>query len=521
MGEEGTTRAAPESAPAGRRRDRPSARGRMAASPVHAPHPRLRNPWKPVELFTEEAVARILDTAYTVLEKAGLEIRSARARDIYRKHGAVVDDETQMVRLDRDVVQAFCARAPERFVLHARDPARDLHVGGDIVNFGPVHGTPNVTDLEGGRRYSTIEDFRSILKVTHMLGVLNWQGGVVTEPTDLPVAVRHLDMYLAHAEISDIVWGARGVGLAQAEDGVAMSAIEHGTTPERLGDRPTLLVLTNVNSPRRVDEEILDNIMTMAIHGQCVCITPFTLMGAMAPVTLAGALAQQTAEALGLIALIQMIRPGCPSVFGGFTSNVDMRTGSPAFGTPEYVHGTLAGAQIARALKLPYRSSSVCGSPAADAQAAYETQFSLWASIMSHSHLISHSTGWIEGGLCASFEKVIIDAEMIRAWTAILRPREVGDGELALDAILATPPGGHYFGSDHTLARYETAFWQPILSDWSNFENWRDRGAKDATQRANEIWKKTLESYQPPPLDAGVHEALKDYAARRRRELGA
>jgi len=507
-----------DATPPARRRERP-ARNRTAATTP--PLPRLHNPWAPVELFDADQLHRVLNAAWRILEEGGLEIRSTRAREIYRRGGAMVDEATQMVRLDRALIAEICGQAPESFVLHARNPARDLHVGGNVVNFGPVNGTPHVTDLAGGRRYGTLEDFRSILKVTQALGVLHWQGGVVTEPTDIPVLHRHLEMYLAHAQCSDIVWAARGVGGVQAADAIAMSAIEHGTTADGLAARPTLMSVTNVNSPRRVDEEILDNIMTMAEHGQCVVITPFTLMGAMAPVTLAGALAQQTAEAMGIIALVQMIRPGCPAVLGGFTSNVDMRTGSPAFGTPEYVHATLGGAQIARALKIPYRSSAVCASPAADAQAAWETGFSLWASIMSHSHLINHAAGWLEGGLSASFEKVIIDAEMLRAWAAMLKPISFTDDDLAVEAILATPPGGHFFGSPHTMSRYENAFWRPLLADWSNFENWRDAGAKDATVRAAEVWARTLSSAESPPLDPAIDEALGAYVAARKDEIGA
>jgi trimethylamine---corrinoid protein Co-methyltransferase len=501
-----------------RKRERPSRTRTLQAS---GPMRRLENPWSPIEILNQDQLARIIAGAYVILEEAGLEIRSPAAREIYRRNGALVDDATQMVRIGREIVTAHCGKAPERFVLHARNPTRHLHVGGNVVNFGPVNGTPHVTDIEGGRRYGTIEDFRSILKVTHHLGVLHWQGGVVTEPVDLPVPIRHLEMYLAHAETTDIVWAARGVGGVQASDAIAMSAIEHGVSVEQLGERPTLLSVTNVNSPRRVDEEILDNIMIMAAHGQCVCITPFTLMGAMAPITLGGALVQQTAEALGIIALVQMIRPGCPAVFGGFTSNVDMRSGSPAMGTPEYVQATLAGAQIARALKLPYRSSAVCSSPAADAQAAWETGLSLWASIMSHSHLINHATGWLEGGLAASFEKVIMDAEMLRGWAEILKPITLSDDDLALDAIKEVPPGGHFFGSPHTIARYETAFWRPIVSDWSNFENWRDQGSKDALKRSNEVWKKTLAAYEQPPFDPAVNEALREFVAKRRAEIGA
>jgi trimethylamine--corrinoid protein Co-methyltransferase len=496
-------------------------RAPRSTGPSTAPLPRLSNPWAPVEILSAEQVERIVAAAYRLLEGSGLEIRSAHAREIYAKAGAIVDGEAQMVRLGRDIVEAQLRHAPERFVLHARNPARDLHVGGNVVNFGPVNGAPNVRDLEGGRRYGDLAAFRDILKIANGLGVLHWQGGVVVEPVDVPVPVRHLEMYRAHIELSDIVWAARGVGGVQAEDALALSAIEHGCSVEDLARRPTLMTVTNVNSPRRVDEEILDNIMIMARHGQCVVITPFTLMGAMAPVTLAGALVQQTAEALGIIALCQMIRPGTPCVMGGFTSNVDMRTGSPAFGTPEYVHAALATAQIGRRLELPVRTSAVNSSPAVDAQAISETSFSLWAAIMSHSHLINHAAGWLEGGLSASFEKIVLDAELLREWAAILKPVEFGDDELALDAIAAIAPGGHFFGSPHTLARYETAFHRPILADWSNYENWRDGGERTATDRALDVWKKTRDAYVPPPLDAGVREAVAEYVARRAAELAA
>jgi trimethylamine--corrinoid protein Co-methyltransferase len=341
------------------------------------------------------------------------------------------------------------------------------------------------------------------------------------EPVDVPVAVRHLATYQAHIECSDIVWAARGIGGVQAEDAIAMSAIEHGCSPEDLAARPTLMTVTNVNSPRRVDEEILDNIMTMARHGQCVVITPFTLMGAMAPVTLAGALVQQTAEALAVVALCQLVRPGCPCVMGSFTSNVDMRTGSPAFGTPEYVQAVIASAQIGRRLKLPVRTSAVNASPMVDAQSTYETAFSLQAAILSNSHLINHAAGWLEGGLSASLEKIIVDAELLRNWAEILKPVDFSDDDLAVEAIKETAAGGHFFGSAHTLARYETAFYRPLLSDWSNFENWRDAGSRNATERATGIWKKLLAEYVPPPLDPAVREAIADYVARRSLELSA
>jgi trimethylamine---corrinoid protein Co-methyltransferase len=506
-------------APASPRRRGERTRGLRSTGPSLAALPRLENRWSPLEILTAEQVERILDSAFRVLEEAGLEIRSSAARAVFARAGAPVDETTQLVRLGRDLVEAQLQHAPERFVLHARNPDRHLAVGGNVVNFGPVTGAPNIRDSEGGRRYGDLEAFRNILKLTHTLGVLHWQGGIVVEPVDVPVATRHLLTYQAHIECADTVWAARGIGGVQAHDALAMSAIEHGCSLEELAARPTLMTVTNVNSPRRVDEEILDNIMAMARHGQCVVITPFTLMGAMAPVTLAGALVQQTAEALGVITLCQLLRPGTPCVLGGFTSNVDMRSGSPAFGTPEYVHAVLAAAQIGRRLKVPVRTSAVNASPTVDAQSTYETAFSLQAAVLSHSHLINHAAGWLEGGLSASLEKIVVDAELLRNWAEILKPVSFNDDDLAVDAIKGVAAGGHFFGSPHTLARYASAFYRPLLSDWSNFENWRDAGGHNATERATVIWKKLLGEYQPPPLDAAVREAIADYVARRTREL--
>jgi len=500
-----------------RRRDR--GRAHRSTGPTLEPLPRLTNRWAPLEVLSAEQVERILLAAFRILEEAGLEVRSAAAREVYARAGAIVDESTQMVRLGRDIVTAHLAHAPERFVLHARNPARHLHVGDNVVNFGPVTGAPNIRDLEGGRRYGSIDAFRNILRLTHRLGILHWQGGIVVEPVDVPVAVRHLATYQAHIECSDLVWAARGIGGVQAQDAIALSAIEHGCTVADLASRPTLMTVTNVNSPRRVDEEILDNIMVMAGHGQCVVITPFTLMGAMAPVTLAGALAQQTAEAMGIVALCQMLRPGAPCVMGGFTSNVDMRTGSPAFGTPEYVNAVLASAQIGRRLKIPVRTSAVNASPVVDAQSTYETAFSLQAAILSHSHLINHAAGWLEGGLSASLEKIVVDAELLRGWAEILKPISFEDDDLAIEAIKEVAAGGHFFGTAHTLARYESAFYRPLLSDWSNFESWTGAGAHNATERATVIWKKLLAEYVPPPLDPAVKEAVSAYVARRTEEL--
>ncbi|MEI6457666.1 MAG: trimethylamine methyltransferase family protein [Pseudomonadota bacterium] len=504
-----------ERRPGPRRRDQARARDLGTHEPLAA----LRPPGPPLELLSGEQVERILRTALRVLQDLGLEIRSAAARAIYAQAGALVDHETGMVRLGADLVTAALARAPSSFTLHARNAARDLIVGGNAVNFGPVHGAPNIRDERDGRRYGDLEAFRNVLKLTHALGVTQWQGGMVVEPTDVPVATRHLEAYRAHIECSDLVWAARGMGGAQARDAIALSAIEHQCSVEALATRPTLMTITNVNSPRLVDEEILDNICVMAAHGQCVVITPFTLMGAMAPVTLAGALAQQTAEALAIVVLCQLVRPGAPCVLGGFTSNVDLKSGSPAFGTPEYVQGVIASAQIGRRLGLPVRTSAVNASPCVDAQSTYETGFALQAAILSHSHLVSHATGWLEGGLAASYEKIIVDAELIRHWAGILRPVEFSDEDLGFEAIRAVPPGGHHFGTAHTLARYQNAFYRPRLSDWSSYEAWTEAGSQNATTRATGLWQRVLNEYVAPALDPGVRDAMDAYVTRRRAEL--
>ncbi len=495
--------------------------GRRQRQSEHAPYRlgELHNPFPPVTVIDGDAIERIADAAFRLLEEAGLEFRSDRALDILKQNGAHVDRETSMVRIGRDIVQSFVQQAPSQFTLHARNPAANVTVGGGYVNFMPVGGPPNVSDLDRGRRPGDFESVSNLMRLNQALGVTQLAGASLGEPVDLPVDTRHLDIYLAQATLTDRVWNGRGIGRARIEDALDMIAIARSTTRQALVDEPSTMTVINVNSPRRVDEELLDGLMAMAENGQPCLVTPFTLAGAMSPVTIAGALAQQTAEALGVIALVQMIRPGCPVVFGGFTSNVDMKTGAPTFGTPEYVKATLAGGQIARHFGLPYRSSNVNASNAPDAQAVYESAMSLWAAIMGGANIIHHATGWLEGGLTASFEKTVIDAEMIRGWAEVLKPLETRDEDLALEAIAAVPPGGHFFGEAHTLARFENAFYEPILSDWRNFEAWQEAGALTATERANALWKKLLEEFVPPDLDPAIEEALEDFVARRKYDI--
>ncbi len=327
------------------------------------------------------------------------------------------------------------------------------------------------------------------------LNVLHMAGSTPVEAIDLPVESRHLDFYGAQITLSDRAWNARGIGRRRVEDAIEMIALARGRSREDLLLEPSLLSVINVNSPRRVDNELLAGLMAMAESGQGLMVTPFTLAGAMSPVTIAGSLAQQTAEALGVIAFTQMVRPGAPVVFGGFTSNVDMKSGAPAFGTPEYVRAVIIGGQVARRWKLPYRSSNVTSSNAVDAQAATESMMSVWAAIMSHANLVMHATGWLEGGLVASFEKSIIDADMLAG------------------------TGGHFFGAEHTLARFETAFHHSMTADLRPFQTWAEDGARTATDRANRIWKSLLEHYEPPAIDPAVAESIDAFIVRRKREI--
>jgi trimethylamine---corrinoid protein Co-methyltransferase len=302
---------------------------------------------------------------------------------------------------------------------------------------------------------------------------------------------------------------------------VAMAAVARGVEPEVLRAEPGILSVVNVNSPRRVDREMAAGLMELARWGQPAIVTPFTLQGAMSPVTLAGALVQQNAEALGVIAFAQMVAPGTPVMYGGFTSNVDMRSGAPAFGTPEYARAVIASGQMARRYGLPYRSSNVNASNAVDAQAAYESQMSLWAALLGGANLVHHAAGWLEGGLCASFEKMVLDAEMLQMVGELLRPVVVDDEEMALPAQAEVGPGGHFFGAGHTLARFETAFYQPLLSDWRNHGTWLEAGAPDAAQRALGIWKALLHTAAPPPLAPDRREALIAYVAHRKEEIAS
>ncbi|MGI9309938.1 MAG: trimethylamine methyltransferase family protein [bacterium] len=496
-----------------------NARGKRGGGIAQRPRSPTRNPYPPFDLLSAEQIDAIDRAAMRILADHGLEFRARSALETLDHHGAEVDWDSGVVKFDAALIAKHLADAPSSFTLHARNADKDVVIGGDHIAFAPVSGPPNISDLDRGRRAGTYADQCNLIRLTQSLNAIHLTGGSSVEAMDLPATTRHLDLYRAQSVLSDQVWNARAIGRQRVADAIEIACIARDTDRDGLRARPGLLTVINVNSPLVMDKEMIAGLTEMTLHGQPCIITPFTLAGAMSPVTLAGALAQQTAEALAVIAYLQMLRPGCPCGFGGFTSNVDMKSGAPAFGTPEYVKGVLVGGQLARHYDLPYRSSNVNAANVADAQATYESAMSLWACFLAHANLVNHAVGWMEGGLCASLEKFIIDAEMIQALCAAFEPLKLDDDEFGMDAIAQAGHGGHFFGTAHTMARYRTAFYQPLLSDWRNFETWRDDGAQTATMRANRIWKTLLDEYEPPPIAQRNVDEIDRYIERRKEEI--
>lgn len=474
-----------------------------------------------MELLSADQIEAIHQASLHILENFGIELMSPRALEIFERAGAKVDKSSQTVFLDRGLVAEALRTAPSHFTLTPRDPAHAVPLGGNDINFTLVAGPPNVHDRERGRRSGNMADYCELIRLAQHFNCITMLGNQVCAPIELPANSRHLDTYRANLTLTAKSFHVSAIGRGRALDGIAMMAIARGLELDAMRDNPSLATIISVNSPRRFDDAMAEGLITMAEYGQAVAVTPFTLMGAMSPVTLAGALAQQNAEALFGVTLTQLIRPGTPVLYGAFTSNVDMRSGAPAFGTPENTKANIASGQLARRYHLPYRTTPGSASNAADAQGAYETMMALWGAILGHGNLIYHAAGWQEGGLTASFEKLIIDVEMIQHMMEFLRPIEVNEGELALEALGKVPTGGHFFGEEHTLARYSTAFYQPLVSNWQNFAAWTEAGALDATQRATKLWKKAQEEYQQPPIDAAVAEELEAYSAKRKEEIGA
>jgi len=482
------------------------------------PWRQVENPHGPLPILDEEGVETIHNASIRVLEELGIELWSEAARELFRDAGAIVEGE--VVRVGRDVIEAALATAPSEFHLTSRNPAKSLHIGGNRLAFGLVAGPPAVHDEINGRRASNMVDYENFIRLAHYFNAIHIIGNQVAAPMELPANNRHLDTYNANLSLSDLSFHCTAIGRGRAMDGIEMMAISRGITVDEMAESPGVTTIINVNSPRRFDEEMANGLMTMSQHGQAVSVTPFTLMGAMTPVTLGAALTQQNAEALFGIALTQLVRPGAPVFYGAFTSNVDMRSGAPAFGTPEHTKANVVSGQLARRYQLPYRASNSSASNVVDAQAAYETQMSLWGCVLGGANLIYHAAGWMEGGLQASYEKLVLDVEMLQQMMEFLTPVDLSPSELAFDAMERVPTGGHFFGDDHTLERYENAFYAPMLSDWQNHGAWTEAGALNATQRATALWQTALDDYSEPTLDDSIRAELDEYVAKRKVEIG-
>ena len=473
----------------------------------------------PVRLISDDQVAAIHEAALRVLAEQGIRVLHAPARALYASAGATVQAET--VRLEPGLVAGLLATVPAAFIIEARNPARNLRVGGGHCVYASVGGPAYVMCNDKGRRDGTFAEMCDFLRLVQGLNVIHQEGGGPFEPLDLPANTRHLDIYHAQNRHLDKSWQTQTLGHARTMDGIEMAAIMLGTTPAGLIGRPVLMGIINTNSPLQLDVPMSEGLIALAGHGQVNVITPFTLAGAMAPVSVAGALVLQHAEAMAGIALTQIVRPGVPVMYGGFTSNVDMRSGAPAFGTPEYAKAAQVSGQLARHIGVPFRSSNVCAANEVDAQAAYESQMALWGALTGGAHLLEHAAGWLHGGLTASFEKLILDAEMLQMMDAYFEPLGTDPGDLALDAIFEAGAGGHFFATAHTMARYRTAFHTPMLSNWDNHPNWLLKGGIDARTRANTVWKDLLAAAEDPTLDLAVDEALTHYVTRRKAEGGA
>ena len=467
-----------------------------------------------VELIDVEALEIVEHNAETVLEEIGIEFREdAEALALWQEAGADIDGER--VRIPRGLCRRLIETAPAEFTQRARNPARNVVIGGDHTVFAPVYGPPFVRDLDQGRRYATIEDFRNFVKLTYMTPMLHHSGGTLCEPTDIPVNKRHLDMVYSHMRYSDKAFMGSVTHPERAEDSIAMTRILFG---EQVVDENCACIgLVNANSPLVYDATMLGALKAYARAGQGVIVTPFILAGAMAPTTILGTLTQTLAEAMAGLAFTQLVRPGAPVVFGSFASSMSMQTGAPTFGTPEPALVLYGMAALARRLGVPFRSGgSLCGSKLPDAQAAYESAQTLLPTVLAGVNFVLHGAGWLEGGLVSSYEKFVMDSDQLGMMQTFLAGVDHSANGQAMDAIREVGPGSHYLGCAHTQANFESAFYRSTIADNASVEQWEEEGALDAAQRANAVWKKMLREYEPPALDPAIDEALLDYIKRKK-----
>lgn len=476
----------------------------------------LRNSRPPAGIASDEDIDAIHDASLLILEDIGLEFLDDEALDIWQAAGVKVDRAARRVWPDRGLIMDALKSAPRTFTWRARNPAHNVLMGDDSITFGPCGGMAYVDDLDRGRRPGTLADLEHFLKLSQCSNALHFAAWEQVAPQDIPASTRHLHRLRSSYKLTDKVVMEAAHGRIISADVLAVAELVFGSLE---GDPVTGDVI-NVNSPLRYDDRMLGGLITYARAGQVTFVTPFILAGAMSPVTMAAALAQQNAEVLAGVTLTQLVRPGAPVIYGGFTANADMKSGSPSFGTPEGAWALLAGGQLARRYRLPYRASgSLTNSKSPDAQAAYESAWTLWPAVMAHTNLIVHAAGWADGGLTASMEKFVIDLENVAMFHAYLDGFKVDAETLALESIAAVGPGGHHFGTEHTQALYRDAFYATSLADRQGFDAWVAAGAQETALRANRLWKEMLAHYEPPPIDPGLAEALDDFVARRELEL--
>jgi trimethylamine--corrinoid protein Co-methyltransferase len=487
------------------------------AHPSRTIVPYLTRKLPPYEVLGEEGLETIEQNAETILEETGIDFRDdAEALAIWKDAGATIDG--QRVRFPRGLCRSLIQRsAPAEFVQHARNPARSVRIGGPHTVFVPAYGSPFIRNLDDGRRYATIDDFRNFVKLTYMTPALHHSGGTVCEPVDLPVNKRHLDMVYSHIRYSDKPFMGSVTTPERAEDSVALAKLVFGD--EFVAQNVVTIGLVNANSPMTWDSTMLGALKVYARSGQATIVAPFVLAGAMSPVTVAGASAQILAEALAGMAFTQLLRPGAPVIFGAFASSISMQSGAPTFGTPEPQLVLYVTAALARRLGVPFRSGgALCASKIPDAQAAYESANSLQHAMLAGVNFMLHTAGWLEGGLTIGYEKFILDADQAGMLQVLADGVDMSVNGQAMDAIREVGPGAHFLGCAHTQANFETAFYRSNVADNNSFEQWESDGAPDAAKRANAIWKRMLDEYEVPDIDPGIDEALQDYIARRKAE---
>jgi trimethylamine--corrinoid protein Co-methyltransferase len=470
------------------------------------------------EILSEDAMATLDKGWRRIVSELGVEFLLPEAVEYFRAAGQTVEGEN-LVKLDPEFVLEQVAKAPREFDLQARNPANTIHVGGDHMAFASVYGCPFVR-VGDERRDATMDDFENLVRLSQAFPELDSPGGTICEPNDRPLDSRHLDMVYALQTLSDKPYMGSVTSGPNAADTVAMTEILFGGR-EAIERTPAVMGLINVNSPLRFDDRMLGALVEYTKANQPVIVTPFLLMGAMSPVSIPATLVQQMAEALAGIALTQLIRPGAPVVFGSFLSNTDMQSGSPSFGTPESAIGLLCTGQIARHFGLPFRSGGALNaSQTVDAQAAYEALMTMLPTFLAGTNWVMHSAGWLEGGLVSCYEKFIVDIELLRMLRYEFTPLEIDEDSLAFGAHEEVGAGGHFLGAMHTLERFRECFYRPLLSSTENFDRWTRNGGLDATARAANVWRETLEHYERPAMDEAVRAQLEEYVTRRRAELG-